>query len=404
MTQSAETVSNLLGLLYEAAASPERWPAFLQAMGDAGGSDDSFFVLLDPEDRCSFTLNPGFDAGSQKAYAEYFFRHDVLLERFIARKQIHGEWIGTSQSVMPDQEYHRSLIFNEFTLPLGRIHHCGALLGGLEPGLEGGIGFQRAGQRGPFGAEAVGLLALLAPHLRRALSTHRALTKARDQQGILRQTVETIGQPLISLDAHGKVRRLSSTAQAILDLRDGLELDRGHLRASVPGQHVRLCELIAGAAATGSGRGAELGVRYSTSAAPQAGGASIWTPSPGGAMLITRRPPRRPLQLMVTPFHSSEVLTEDRPAALVFLTDPDAQPASRATLLQAFYGLTPTECRLAEQLAQGWELAQIAGKLHVAVGTVRTHLKNIYRKTGTGRQADLVRLVLGLPSRGTGEG
>lgn len=121
-------------------------------------------------------------------------------------------------------------------------------------------------------------------------------------------------------------------------------------------------------------------------------------------MLITRRPPRRPLQLMVTPFHSSEVLTEDRPAALVFLTDPDAQPASRATLLQAFYGLTPTECRLAEQLAQGWELAQIAGKLHVAVGTVRTHLKNIYRKTGTGRQADLVRLVLGLPSRGTGEG
>jgi DNA-binding CsgD family transcriptional regulator len=404
MTHSAETVSNLLGLLYEAAASPEQWPAFLQAVGDAGGSDDSYFVLVDPENRCIFTPNPGFDSGSRQAYAEYFFRHDVLLERFIAAKQIHGEWIGTSQSVISDQEYHRSLIFNEFTVPLGRMHQCGALLGGLQAGLEGGIGFQRVAQKGAFGAEAVGLLALLAPHVKRALCTHRALTQARDQQGMLRQTVETIGHPLMSLDAHGKVRRLSSTAQAILDLRDGLELDRGRLRASVPGQHVQLCELIAGAAATGSGRGAQFGVRYSTAGAPQAGGGSIWTPSPGGAMLITRRPPRRPLQLMVTPFHSGEVLVDDRPAALVFLTDPDAQPASRATVLQAFYGLTPTECRLAELLAQGWELAQIAGKLHVAVGTVRTHLKSIYRKTGTGRQADLVRLVLGLPGRGTGEG
>jgi DNA-binding CsgD family transcriptional regulator len=39
--------------------------------------------------------------------------------------------------------------------------------------------------------------------------------------------------------------------------------------------------------------------------------------------------------------------------------------------------------------------------MRTTVGTARFHLKTIFRKTGTGRQSDLVRLALGLPGTRT---
>ncbi len=213
----------------------------------------------------------------------------------------------------------------------------------------------------------------------------------------MRRSVETLGQGLISLDSRGQVIRMSRAAQAILDARDGIKLEGRVLRAGSAREQIRLTELVAGAVATGSGRGTESADLCSTRGAPQAGSKSLWTPSPGGAMLISRKAPKRPLQLVAAPFHSDEVLLGDRPAALVFLSDPDARPAPKASLARSLYGLTPTESRLADLLAQGCELTAAAERLSMASTTARFHLKAIFRKTGTGRQAELVRLMAGLP-------
>jgi len=39
-------------------------------------------------------------------------------------------------------------------------------------------------------------------------------------------------------------------------------------------------------------------------------------------------------------------------------------------------------------------LVEAAAKLRIAMPTVRTHLQRIFSKTGTGNQAELVRLVV----------
>lgn len=57
-------------------------------------------------------------------------------------------------------------------------------------------------------------------------------------------------------------------------------------------------------------------------------------------------------------------------------------------------GLTPCEARVAVRFAQGGSVRQVAHRLHVSVETVRTHLKRIYQKLGTTRQAELVHLLL----------
>src|SRR5262245_47105894 len=67
-------------------------------------------------------------------------------------------------------------------------------------------------------------------------------------------------------------------------------------------------------------------------------------------------------------------------------------------LLRCRFGLTPAEARLALQLVAGEALRSAAVKLGISYETARTELKNIFNKTGTCRQAELVIvLVTALP-------
>jgi len=59
-------------------------------------------------------------------------------------------------------------------------------------------------------------------------------------------------------------------------------------------------------------------------------------------------------------------------------------------LLRCHFGLTPAEARLAVHLAAGETLRSAEAKLSIRYETARTHLKSIFQKTGTCRQAELV--------------
>jgi DNA-binding CsgD family transcriptional regulator len=59
-------------------------------------------------------------------------------------------------------------------------------------------------------------------------------------------------------------------------------------------------------------------------------------------------------------------------------------------LLRRHFGLTPAEARLALHLVAGEPLRSAEAKLSISYETARTHLKNIFNKTGTCRQAELV--------------
>lgn len=398
MPPSGATVSRLLGLLYEASASTRPWSTFLAALGNSTGSAASYFLILDPQGKCNVNLNQGFDPAWTHAYMTHFNQHDVVLSRYLAAKRLHGEWIGTRESVIPAEEYFRSYIHNEFTKPQGKRYSCAAALGGLDGILDGGLGLMRGPADKPFGKETVTLLTMLAPHLKQALNTHRALGLAHCQNAELQESVEALNLAVLSLDKTGRVVRMSAAAQAILDLRSGIVLDGGFLRASVAAEQSQLAAMIAGAVSTGVGHGEEVAVRRKTSTAPEAGDDPLWTPSPGGAMVVSRWPPSRPLAVIVTPFHSSELLLGDQPAALVFFSDPDARTELRASVLRGLYRLTPTECRLTSLICEGCELTAAAGQMKMTVETARFHLKAIFRKTGVSRQAELVRLVMGLPN------
>ena len=68
-------------------------------------------------------------------------------------------------------------------------------------------------------------------------------------------------------------------------------------------------------------------------------------------------------------------------------------------LLKCHFGLTPAEARLALHLVAGETLRSAPVKLSISYETARTSLKNIFRKTGTCRQAELVIVILAAPRR-----
>jgi DNA-binding CsgD family transcriptional regulator len=63
-------------------------------------------------------------------------------------------------------------------------------------------------------------------------------------------------------------------------------------------------------------------------------------------------------------------------------------------LLHCHFGLTLAQARLALHLAAGETLRSAAAKSSISYETARSHLKNIFNKTGTCRQAELVIVIL----------
>jgi DNA-binding CsgD family transcriptional regulator len=62
--------------------------------------------------------------------------------------------------------------------------------------------------------------------------------------------------------------------------------------------------------------------------------------------------------------------------------------------LRREFGLTAAEADVALEITKGDGRDATAARLGIGVATVRTHLVRIFEKTGVGRQAELVRLVL----------
>ncbi len=71
----------------------------------------------------------------------------------------------------------------------------------------------------------------------------------------------------------------------------------------------------------------------------------------------------------------------------------DHAKAPAAALLRGMFDLTPAEARVAQRIAEGHQVADIAEEFKVAPSTVKTHLNSVFGKTGTHRQTELVRLL-----------
>lgn len=89
--------------------------------------------------------------------------------------------------------------------------------------------------------------------------------------------------------------------------------------------------------------------------------------------------------------------TPEAVAAEDLWTESTVQDAleARCAALAARFDLSPREAEILVFLARGFSPAYIAKELVLSVSTVRTHVRNIYRKLGIGKREELIHLVDG---------
>jgi len=82
---------------------------------------------------------------------------------------------------------------------------------------------------------------------------------------------------------------------------------------------------------------------------------------------------------------------------VVLMFDPARTPTVDSETLMEVFGLTPGEARVAAALAQGTGSKELPALLNITQNTVKTHLKHIFRKTGTSGQSDFIRKLISVP-------
>jgi DNA-binding CsgD family transcriptional regulator len=229
--------------------------------------------------------------------------------------------------------------------------------------------FRRLGCR-PLLPDDLALCNNLVPHLARAYRIHARLHNEQEQGHALAEVVDRFPMGVMLLDPQQRCVSANASADRILE---------GHAvpgpGCSQPGvsdqcRRARLDEAIRDAAANAT----EAGRR-------------------GRVIAVEGSPGRSPLAMMVAPLRASEGASSDDAVVVVFMADPNAGATSQEVLGE-LYSLTTAESALVGHLVAGRSLKESAQLRGIRTGTARGYLKNVYRKTGTRSQQQLVSLIL----------
>lgn len=107
--------------------------------------------------------------------------------------------------------------------------------------------------------------------------------------------------------------------------------------------------------------------------------------------LFLHRPDAAPLMLSIRPLGQRDLMAG---GLLVTASDPAFRSFPDAATIGQYYGLSPAEAQLCEDLIMGMCLRDIAEKRHKSEATVRTYLKQVFQKTGYSRQGQLISGIL----------
>lgn len=111
-------------------------------------------------------------------------------------------------------------------------------------------------------------------------------------------------------------------------------------------------------------------------------------------ILVLKRRGRRPLLLALAHSQSNGDKVFGEQIAIAYIFDPEQGQPHIVDLACAIYSLSPCEARLAGALVDGLSLCDAAKLLRLREHTARSYLKQIFNKTETNRQAELVQLLL----------
>ena len=364
--------SQVVADFYDASLDPTRWPQALLALGELANADMVALAVHDFESGSGHLERAiGIPADAQSSYRRLHSRSSVWLQAEshfrAAPSVVRGSDI-ISEDAVRTSPFHRNWL-----RPARLFNHLFAI---LEREGDSMIFFVLARRDGKqdFSDETIEQVAALLPALGRAYRAGEGVRQLRALEYAALRAIDTMPIGVAVLDRSGAVIEANARAKAALDAGSGLITANGGLAIDAGGRRVKLRELMVSTSERGGASGEEV-----------------------AALSVPRTSGQRPLTVMLLPLDPTTESAEG-PAALLFIGDPERSMRFDQSRIARLYGLSRAESRVAALLASGYRLEQVAEMLGIAYETVRKHLKQIFGKTGTYRQAELVRMLVTGPA------
>ena len=360
--------------LHDAMLDDAHWPATSGLIDEACGIKGNALVVGKGQSQqdgqiflARFCYHGERHPERERWYFDLYYPQDERVPRVV---QLSDSRLVPITKLYTDQELKTSPAYNE-ALPRGGYQH------GLNVRLDGpeasSIVWTLADSNtsAGWGSGQVELIERLLPHVRQYVQVRWALAGAEALGTSLTDLLDNTRVGVIHLDRQGRVVAANDYALAILRRGDGLFDEDGFLHARLPADNTRLQKLVEDVLPTSGGPGVS-------------GSMAVMQPSGLPQLLVHLTP----VSVRQTAFGVGSV------AALALVVDPASRPRVAPALVASVLGLTPAQSQVAALLAEGLSVNEVAAATHRQANAVYFLLKQIYKKLGVSRQADLVRLVL----------
>jgi DNA-binding CsgD family transcriptional regulator len=361
---SSARTEKLLDLIYDAATENELWPHVLTEIADITHSEGGvLFGQSITELKVYFDFNGRLNEDCNRAYQARHMRNawsDYMETQPVGRLVLSEEAVSFS-------ELSKTAFYDEVLRPQ-QIAHNGMIALAARASFRAAFNLCRSVRQGPFESDDMRTIEWLAPHMRRAITLGFQLDSYRALQQAAFDVLDRFSDGVIVLDGGARVAFANTAARqyeidGVLGLRR--QVSTWSLRHSQ-----RLAELV---------RSASEG-------------------SAGGAMSLPHGADGQLLTLIVTPVRSKDVgrfadFGVKDAAILLFVIDAANRRSIPLGQLMDAYGLTRAEARVALAASSGNTVTESARLLGLSPNTIKTHLRRVFAKTATARQAELAGLI-----------
>lgn len=366
------TAAELIERLYATVADPKGWQVLADELGRALEACPPKLIIhrfpIDPP----IGLAVGATSGFEDAWAPHLH---AFTQWNAASGALPPGAVVRLESIVPPSRLRMAAFYRKWMHPQGLRWGLQLTLARDDDG-ETLLCFFRGWRDSAFSDEAIDHLSGLVPHLQRIAGIRRQLEDAEVQRLAALAALDRARLAVILLDARARILAINRAGTRLLHRSDGLVRQRDGLSAVHPDETRRLHKAISLAAS--SARSGESG--------------------PERFLTLSRPSGTQPLFAVVKPLNlGSGLLHATRSSVAVFVSDSEAVVGIPPEALRIAFDVTPAEARVASLLIQGVAPSRIADALQLSKHTVRNEIKSMFLKTGTNRQAELIRLLLSFP-------
>ena len=376
--REAEELSRVVGDVYDASLDPALWPNAIESICDYVGAASASLHSQDSISRATDALFWwGRESSAPQFFKSYQEKYCKINPIFPGVIFFDVELPVAVPDVISCEEFVRTRFFREWLAPQSLMD---GLFSNLEKGATSCALFtaMRHAEQGQVDDRMRQRFELITPHVRRAMLIGKVIDLHRVEAAALADSFDQLASGMLIVDSSGRIIHANASAHRLIAEANVLRATNGRIGALDPQGNRNLLDIFIAA----EGGDAVIGKK-------------------GIALPLTARTGERYIAhvLPLTSGARRKAGVSYAAAAAMFVREAALDLPSPPEALADEFKLTPAEVRVMFAIVEIGGVPEVAPVLGISDQTVKTHLHRIYEKTGTKRQADLVKLVAGYSGR-----